>query len=560
LSSAGLAEIARLARLAGAAPIAAEAEAVARRVLEGRFHVACVGQFKRGKSSLINALVRSEVLPAGVLPVTSVVTVVRHGPRPAARVLLAEGWREIPPDAIAGYVAEQGNPDNVKGVQNVEVFVPSPLLATGMCLVDTPGLGSVFVAGSVATRSFVPQIDAALFIVGTDPPISGEELELLADITRQTSNILIVLNKADRVPEADRREAARFTSEMIERRLGWPAVKVYEVSAAEQMREPGRSFVDWQALVTDLTSLAETRGAALLRGAEERGTALLTVRLQREIGDQLHALERPLEETAERLRQIELSLAEAERSVEDLGPLLTAEQERFRSVLSMERERFLATAVPEALCALVGACPGEDPGGLPLGSRLAEAARSIARQRLDSWQATAQPTAERLYRALAARFVDLANRLLTDLERLPGLESLPLELLPEAGFRTLSGFVFNELLPLAEPSFGVALVNRTGGGRKAALRHAEQYLRRLLDTNSARVVNDLQERVLQSQRRLEAEIRSRLTDLAAAARRAFDRAKRARAEGADRVLSEIDRLRRLQTEVEQIAVNAIRRD
>jgi hypothetical protein len=75
-----LAEVARLARLAGAAPVAAEAEALVRRVLEGRFHVACVGQFKRGKSSLVNTLVQSEVQPVGVLPVTSAVTVVRYGP------------------------------------------------------------------------------------------------------------------------------------------------------------------------------------------------------------------------------------------------------------------------------------------------------------------------------------------------------------------------------------------------------------------------------------------------------------------------------------------------
>lgn len=548
-----LAEVARLARLAGAARVAAEAEALARRVLEGRFHVACVGQFKRGKSSLINALVRSEALPVGVLPVTSAVTVVRYGPRPAARVLLAEGWREIPPDTLGEYVVERGNPDNVKGVRSVEVFVPSRLLATGMCLVDTPGLGSVFAANSAATREFVPQIDAALFVLGADPPISGEELELLADIAGRTPHVLIVLNKADRVLPADRREAVRFARDLIERRLGWPAAKFYEVSAAEQMLEPSRYSRDWQALGMDLLDLAETTGIALLRGAEEQGIALLTARLLQEIEGQILALEFPLEETVEGLRRIELSLAKAKRSVEDLGPLLSAEQERFRHQLSRERERFLAKAEPEALRMLGEACPDSDVGGMPLGSWLAEAARRIAHERVDSWRATAQPEAERLYRVLAARFVDLANGLLRSLERLPGLKCLPLELLPEAGFRTASGFVFNELLPLAKPSFGVALANRTGGGRKAALRHAEEYLRRLLDTNSARVVNDLQERVLQSRHRLEAEVHARLTDLSAAATRAFERAEKAQAEGADRVRSEIVRLRRLQTEVERIA-------
>ena len=548
-----MAEIARLARLVGAAPLAAEAEALERRLLEGRFYVACIGQFKRGKSSLINALVGSEVLPVGVLPVTAAVTVVRFGPRRTAWVLLPAGWEEIEPEKLAEYVSERGNPENCKGVQGVEVFVPSPLLANGMCLVDTPGLGSVFAASSAATRDFVPHIDAALAVLGADPPISGEELDLLAEVAGQTPHILVVLNKADRIPEPDRAQAAQFARELIERRLGWREVRVYEVSAAGQEPALGVLSRDWQELLVHLLELAESVGAALLRGAEERGSALLAARLRREIEDQQSALEKPLAETAETLCRIERSLAEAARSVDDLGPLLAAEQERFRREVSAERDRFLATSEPVAIRDLTRAFQENKNASVPLGSRLAEGARRIGRQHIDSWRATAQPEAERLYRALAARFVDLANRLLADLNRLPGLEGLPLELLPVAGFRTASGFLFNELLTIAAPPLGVALASRMGGAHESALRHARRYLRRLLETNSARVVNDFQERVLQSRRRLEAEIRARLTDVSAAATRAYDHAAKAHAEGEIRVRAEIERLRLLRREVERIA-------
>jgi len=72
------------------------------RLAEGRFYVACVGQFKRGKSTLINALVGHAVLPAGVAPVTSVVTVVRYGSEPRARVRLAnQAWQPIVLDGLA---------------------------------------------------------------------------------------------------------------------------------------------------------------------------------------------------------------------------------------------------------------------------------------------------------------------------------------------------------------------------------------------------------------------------------------------------------------------------
>lgn len=114
-------------------------------------------------SASANALVGEPVLPTGVLPVTSVVTVVRHGARVAARVRFVErDWDEREPRALATYVSEEENPGNEKGVAAVEVFVPSALLESGMCLVDTPGIGSVSPASTPATRAFVPHVDAAL--------------------------------------------------------------------------------------------------------------------------------------------------------------------------------------------------------------------------------------------------------------------------------------------------------------------------------------------------------------------------------------------------------------
>jgi ribosome biogenesis GTPase A len=548
-----LGELGRLARAVGAAAVAADAETLARRVEEGRFYIACVGQFKRGKSTLINALIGSPILPVGVLPVTSLVTVVRYGERRSARAFAAAEWNEIDPGRLADWVSEAGNPGNEKGIRSVEVFEPSPLLASGMCLVDTPGLGSVFAASTAATRELIPHIDAVLAVLGADPPISGEELELLAEVARQTPHLLLVLNKADRLPAAERSEAARFTRETIARRLGRPVERVYEVSAARRLAGEGPAR-DWQDLAQEIRSLAERSGTALIRGAEERGTALLTARLRREIEDQRQALARPVAESSERLRRLDAALAQAERAVADLAPLLAAEQERFGRRFVEERERFVASAVPEALRELADLARGESPAGRAVnGRRLAALARQVARRRIEDWRREKQPEAEALYRALAVRFVELANELLADLAKLPGLEGLPLALLPEAGFRVASGFVFNELLPLARPSFVRSLLARTRAGRGGLLRFAGRYLQRLLETNSARAINDLQERALQSRRRLEAEIRARLSDISSSARRALEKATAARAAGAERVQSEIERLDRRRAEVEALA-------
>jgi hypothetical protein len=76
----GAARLLRLAQLAeelGSSRIAEEARDLANRISEGRFYVACIGQFKRGKSTLINAPIGDPVLPVGFTPVTAVPTVIR---------------------------------------------------------------------------------------------------------------------------------------------------------------------------------------------------------------------------------------------------------------------------------------------------------------------------------------------------------------------------------------------------------------------------------------------------------------------------------------------------
>src|SRR5579871_2330921 len=116
----GAARLMRLAELAqelGSGPVAEEARELAARVSEGRFYVACVGQFKRGKSTLLNALVDHEVVPTGFVPVTAVPTVIRFGDALRARIRMRDGsWRDIAMPELKEYVTEELNPENKKRV------------------------------------------------------------------------------------------------------------------------------------------------------------------------------------------------------------------------------------------------------------------------------------------------------------------------------------------------------------------------------------------------------------------------------------------------------------
>jgi predicted GTPase len=254
----GASRLLRLGRLAqelGTEPVAEEARELAARVSEGRFYVACVGQFKRGKSTLLNALVGHEVVPTGFIPVTAVPTVIRFGDRPHARVRMRDGsWQDVAMSDLKEYVTEELNPENRKAVDGAEVFVPSPLLSSGMCFVDTPGLGSVFTGNTATTQAFIPHIDAALVVVGADPPIAGEELTLVEAVGKQVQDLILIINKADRTSDPERAAAVKFTREILGKRLHRPMGEVFEVSAAERMESRG-PLRDWEKLLASLHHL-----------------------------------------------------------------------------------------------------------------------------------------------------------------------------------------------------------------------------------------------------------------------------------------------------------------
>src|SRR5208282_297425 len=145
----------------------------------------------------------------------TVPSILRYGKTLAARVRFdAAEWTDIPARLLGEYVSERENPENTKGVTGLELFVPSSLLKTGMCLVDTPGLGSVFAGNTAATHAFVPHIDAAIVVIGADPPLSGDELQFVDTVAHQVHHMVFVLNKADRASEAERTAAIEFARDV----------------------------------------------------------------------------------------------------------------------------------------------------------------------------------------------------------------------------------------------------------------------------------------------------------------------------------------------------------
>ncbi len=186
-----------LSALAGAEDRAALAE-LHDRLRQRRLRVLVAGEAKRGKSTLVNAMLGRPVLPSGVTPLTALATAVRYGQDESVTAVLRDGRAErYPLSALNDLVTERGNPGNRRGLASVTVSVDAPLLARGVELVDTPGTGSVYAHNTAQAELALETMDAAVFVLTADPPVSASERDLMSRVARLSVSMFVVLNKAD---------------------------------------------------------------------------------------------------------------------------------------------------------------------------------------------------------------------------------------------------------------------------------------------------------------------------------------------------------------------------
>jgi signal recognition particle receptor subunit beta len=208
----------RLEELSAERPeIAARAARIAERVATQRFHIAVLGEFKRGKSTLVNALIGRDLLPSGVVPLTAVATEVHFG-TPESTVTFADGRRlSVSPDQITEYVTESGNPSNVKQVERVKLGIEAEFGSPGVVLVDTPGIASVNGHNTMAARAALLDSDAAVLVLSADSPLSEGELAILTELGERRSRVFVVINKSDHLSETELQEVRIFVTSHLNR-------------------------------------------------------------------------------------------------------------------------------------------------------------------------------------------------------------------------------------------------------------------------------------------------------------------------------------------------------
>jgi GTP-binding protein EngB required for normal cell division len=483
-----------------------------------RLRVLVVGEAKRGKSTLINALLGAEILPAGVRPLTAVATTVRYGDDPRAEVRFAGGHEEKQPlTALPDLVTERGNPANRRHITGVTVYVDAPVLAGGVELVDTPGTGSVFEWDTAAAHAALETMDAAVFVLTADPPVSAAERDLLGKVAALSVRTFAVLNKADHLDDAGLAEAAEFTREVLGEAAGAARPgRVYAMSARAALDGGDPGFAEFAA---DFAAYLQSRRVADLEASAIAQARRIARSLLDEVALTRRAAQMQAGDAAERVEQFSARLAEVAVHAQDALVIVNGESGRLlfglNDAAAADAARLSREAAGQLDTLLGGELRAASPAEIERAGRERLAALAVAAA--SAWREQQQALIEQGLAGVDAR---LAADLNAELEVLRGsaAELLGLDLaVPEPGGRLAEDrrFFYTAAEEPGQTELLAGAIRRSLPG-ELGRRRARDHLRReapgLVASQVGRARGDLQYRLAEATRALSRVVEHRYAD------------------------------------------------
>ena len=321
---AGLREVASLAEDAGAPSLAKKLrEDRIPRLEDERFHLVVLGEFNHGKTTFVNALLGSPVLPMGVTSTTAVIHRIQHGEAKKAKAFVEDGTEKpVPMEGLKDYEVE--GQALAESVQHLDVHYPAPFLEEGVVLVDTPGVNDLNEARAEITYGYIPRADAILFLLDAGQILKESERQFVATklLGQSRDKVIFIVNKMDLLDEEEQQEALAYARLNLGKLLDDP--KVFGISA-EKALEGDRGASGMDALLGELRQfLQDERGRVLLDNALDAG--LRTARTlrtgieiqkralameQNELERRLQSLEADLEMSAERMAERKAQIRES---------------------------------------------------------------------------------------------------------------------------------------------------------------------------------------------------------------------------------------------------------
>jgi ribosome biogenesis GTPase A len=475
------------------------------------FNLVVLGQFKRGKTSLINALLGAEILPTAVIPLTSIATILKYGETLHIKVYFNDGRvTEIEPATLTQYVTEKGNPRNEKDVQEVIITYPSSYLKDGVRLIDTPGVGSVYEHNTDVAYQYLPKSDAALFLLSVDQPVSKAELDFLKDVKEYSHRIFFLQNKADYVGSEDLNESIAFSKKIIEDCMG-SEVKILPLSAklALEGKLSGNKELIEKSFLSKFehilnTFLMQEKGDVLLLSITNNLLRLLS---QARLGFELEmkSLVTPLEELKEKIKIFENKKDEVLIEKDDFSLLLDGEVKKIiNNVLEEDSKTFRQDLIPKVLENFESSYSRRSGMSLKdLREHLEEKVIVEVKQAFATWRSIEDEKLAKAFEAACTRFITRIDETVDSLLKFSAeLFAVPFDIVKaEAIWSTKSSFFYR----FKEQPVGIEIVASSLTlllpkfiGEKIILKKVKEYLHRVIDMQTAKVGCDFEERLSKS--------------------------------------------------------------
>lgn len=524
--------------------------ALAEKLETNRLNFAILGQMKRGKSSFINALLEAEILPTGILPLTSVITRLRYGMAPAASITYKSSQsEEINCDRLHEFITEVANPGNRRQVVAADVLWPSPLLGLGIDLIDTPGIGSTHIHNTSTTEDYLGEVDAGIVVLSVDPPITAVEAEFLRRIRHHVPRLFFIVNKIDLVTTHETESVVGFLAGELRNRIGIAEPELFTVSARIALED-----IHARRPVSAASGIAVVARRLEHFAAKEREQTLVesvaldvlriarTLRLAASIGERARAMSG--EELYVKKREFSLVLLRVDQEVKDLHQLmrrdLTVIVERIESDLRNHVEA-ATPGVRERLVALRCTHPRETRERL--GTLLDEFLRSEIERVYEGWRVQEDERVLRDMAALSQRFVDRASQILEYLQQSAGsLFNVPVAPISLRSSLTVESRLYYQ----TEPVFKFLLDKLIFALpkpwlRRIVFRRMLQYIDVELNRNSGRIRYDYVQRVESSLAKFWKEL-SCVVEMVAANLRAVLEASGDKEQPAEALIGHLDRV------------------
>jgi GTPase Era involved in 16S rRNA processing len=322
-----------------------------------RFHLVVLGEFNHGKSTFVNALLGSDILPTGITPTTASINHVVWAQNPTARVVLTTGEsRYLDASQLKEWVTVAGG--HASEVAYVEVGYPSELVTNNVVLVDTPGVNDLNEQRAEVTYGYVPRADAVVFLLDAGQALKDSEREFLRSRVLESARdrLIFILGKMDMLSPDERVAVVDYVKSGLAKMMPDPVV--YPLSAKDwaKSRDPASGMPE---LMTYLERfLARDRAQVILDNAAADASRTAAY-LENNLGVRMRSYDLNLGELEQRIAAVREQLDTSKRKLDELHVRIDADANSIKNQIELDLDAF-AKAFVHALPGQIDAVDAND--------------------------------------------------------------------------------------------------------------------------------------------------------------------------------------------------------